>query len=114
MNSTHKKYKKSKRPSMTAEEAQWFSRISKANIALCLAHFDCGCSPYTDLYTFKRWKAQGYHVKKGEKGLRLPLIKTIDSEIGEPVEKLFCSSHVFCKHQVELDSEQRAEEHRTQ
>jgi len=111
MQSTHKTYKKSKRPPMTAEEARSFERISKGNISLCLAHFTCGCSPYTDLYTYKRWKAQGYHVIKGEHGLKLPLIKTIDSEIGEPREKLFCSSFVFCRHQVESDADQRAEEH---
>jgi len=114
MLSTHKNHRKSKRPQMSEAEAKQFSRISEANINLCLHHFDCGCSPYTDLYTYKRWKAQGYHVKKGEHGLRLPLVKTLDNEIGEPVEKLFCRSVVFCRHQVERDEAQRNEEHREQ
>jgi len=114
MLSTHKNHRKSKRPQMSEQEAKHFNRISEANIKLCMAHFDCGCSPYTDLYTFKRWKAQGYHIKKGEHGLRLPLVKTLDNEIGEPVEKLFTSSIVFCRHQVERDEAQRREEHREQ
>ena len=65
----------------------------------------CGCQAYEKVFTFNRWKAQGFSVKRGEKSISLPLVRNVESEDEETGEvkthKLLASSHVFCRCQVE-------------
>jgi len=91
---------------MSAEQARQFDAISVANYAAVKAAFEtCGCEPYEDVFTFNRWKAQGYFVRRGEHGVRLPIIKTRayqDEETDEEkTVRITGASHVFCRHQVE-------------
>ena len=43
------------------------------------AFAECGCEPYADVFTFNRWKAQGYFVRRGEHGVRLPIVPSAAS-----------------------------------
>ena len=91
---------------MSAEQARQFDGVSVANYAAAKAAFEaCGCEPYADVFTFNRWKAQGYFVRRGEHGVRLPIIKARayeDKETGEEkTARILGASHVFCRHQVE-------------
>jgi hypothetical protein len=64
------------------------------------------CRAYEDIFTFARWRAQGFCVRKGEKGTRISTfipIKRIDKEGDEKVvAKRRKTAVVFCRHQVEL------------
>ena len=44
---------------MTAAEAVTFERYSPTNAAIVSASLPCGCEPYQDVFTFRRWIAQG-------------------------------------------------------
>lgn len=89
------------RRKMTAEEAQSFGRFSIGNAMTVKMSRPCGCEPYKDVFTFKRWIAQGFCVKKGEKAIRLAMVKEVeDKENSEKVRRVLGSSAVFCRHQV--------------
>ena len=89
---------------MTAEQAQSFQGYSATNASLVRQGLDCGCEPYIDVFTFKRWRAQGYHVNRGEQSIRLPVIiqqEVKDQETGEiRPRKIMSNVPVFCCHQV--------------
>lgn len=89
---------------MSPEQARTFEGFSIMNVAKVVEALSCECSPYHDVFTFNRWRAQGLFVKKGEHGIRLPLVKTFlnkDKKTGEEkVIKIPCSSTVFCRCQV--------------
>lgn len=97
------------RPQMTAIEARTFKTFSVSNattITEALQAKGCTtCQPYEDVYTFNRWKALGYHVKKGEHGMRIPVINEVEKEDQASgkvsTRKLFHTSAVFCRCQVE-------------
>jgi hypothetical protein len=88
---------------MTKEQATQFNRFSLMNALTVANLLPCGCEPYKDVFTFKRWIAQGYCIKKGEHGIRIPVIgqsvKT-DQTGQEITKKYFTNSAVFCRHQV--------------
>ena len=88
-----------KREKMTAGEAVTFSRYSVFNAATVRHTLTCGCEPYKDVFTFGRWIAQGFGVNKGEKSIKLPVVRTEDKEDGTTA-KIFHNSPVFCRHQV--------------
>lgn len=116
---------------MTASEARHFEKISEASATQVMAAFDCGCEPYSDVFTFRRWKAQGFHVRKGEKSFRLatyvkprPRLECVNEHrwtlkgdgptdcptCGRPGHTLEQDRElmprnvpVFCRHQVEED-----------
>ena len=95
------------RPTMTAQEATNFSGISLANAALVESTFECDCQAYVDIFTYKRWIAQGMQVAKGSKAVRPPrwlVVERKDRDSGEvktiPI-KIAGHSAVFCRHQVE-------------
>ncbi len=106
------KSKSDKKP-MTADEARSFSRYSAANATIALLELkargvcDGTCNPYENIYTFNRWKAQGYTVKKGEHGVGLGIIiPTTKTEVKDGVEVVTesgrpWSTTVFCFHQVQ-------------
>jgi len=89
---------------MTPTEATTFNRFSIYNALTVSNSLPCGCIPYQDVYTFNRWKAQGFIVKKGEHGVRIPVIGTNikhDEKTGQDVTKKYIStSAVFCRCQV--------------
>jgi antirestriction protein ArdC len=75
------------RAPMTAAEAATFDRLSPANYATlaAAAHaHGCACVPYVDFFTFRRWRALGRHVRRGEHGIALPLVMgPEETETGE-------------------------------
>lgn len=92
--------KVAQRPKMTRDEAVSFGRYSVANAITVKASLACGCEPYEDVFTFRRWIALGMMVCKGQKAIKIPtIIHTEDEETGE-TRKLFHTSAVFCRCQV--------------
>ena len=91
---------------MTPDEAKTFDRFSPINFAIVTSSLPCGCVPYRDVFTYKRWKAQGLQVKRGERGIKIgtyaPITKK-DEDTGEVkiIGKRPWTSAVFCRHQVE-------------
>ena len=90
---------------MNATEAKTFEHKSIWNAATVEELRPCGCKAYKDIFTYKRWQAQGFQVMKGEVGTRITTFKTIyktDEETGEkiPVGKRPWTSVVFCRCQV--------------
>ncbi len=97
------------RPAMTADEATTFDRYSVSNAAQLTAAAEargCHCEPYADWYTFGRWRAQGFHVRRGEHSTRIatfaPITRT-DPDTGEVtvIGSRPWTSHVFCRCQVD-------------
>ena len=93
---------------MNEQEAKSFTGYSMANaliVAAAAAKRGCQCQPYEDWYTYKRWLAQGYQVKRGEHGVRLStfveMTKTDDEGNKVNVGKRPWTSIVFCRCQVE-------------
>ena len=95
---------RAKRPQMSAQQATMFDRFSVGNAVMAESALDCGCKAYETIFTYNRWKAQGYQVIRGQKAVHLPMVKEVerDAENGETkTKRIFTSSSVFCKHQVE-------------
>lgn len=93
------------RQTMTAEQAQTFEHESAQSAATVAEQLDCECEPYTDVFTFNRWKAQGFSVRKGEKAHRVtgyvPKV-TKDATTGEERKQLIPRVNcVFCRCQVD-------------
>jgi phage terminase large subunit-like protein len=76
---------------MSATQAKTFNHFSEQNTAIVESVLKCGCIPYVDVFTFDRWKAQGFIVRLHEHGIKLPVIiqdeKTKDN--GDKVIKKF-------------------------
>jgi len=92
---------------MTRDEAVTFERHSMTN-ALLLADAaqarGCDCKPYRDWFTYRRWLAQGYQVRKGEHGVRLGVIIATEreDEDGNKVTRTRpWGTTVFCRCQVD-------------
>jgi len=91
-----------------AEDARQFSHFSIHNaVQAQLACPDATCEAYKDIFTFKRWKAQGFVVRKGEKGTRITtwITKTNKDDEGKVtvIGKRPKVAIVFCRHQVESE-----------
>jgi hypothetical protein len=102
---TSRRNTRSKLPPMTATQATTFDRISVANATAVDAALSCGCVPYETVFTFRRWKAQGMSVVKGEKAIKIPVVKDVestDADTGEVTKskRVFGTAAVFCKCQV--------------
>ena len=91
------------RPPMTGDDAKAFSRFSIVNasiLATAAVERGCQCQPYEDWFTFNRWIAQGFGVKKGEHGTRISTyVETVDEKTGE-ARSFPHTSVVFCRCQV--------------
>ena len=93
---------------MNAIEARTFARHSEVNariLSAAAAEKGCTCQPYVDWFTYRRWKAQGFQVQKGEHGTRLTCYiqtETKDPETGEmvPTGSRPWRSALFCRCQV--------------
>lgn len=89
----------------TADDARRFERgPSVGNMVRVKTELACGCEPYVDVFTFNRWLAQGMVVQRGQKAIRLPVIKsrtTTDEKTGEThCRRWRATSAVFCRCQV--------------
>ena len=94
---------------MTAEQATQFDGHSTQNaliVAMALEERGCtSCLPYQDVFTYNRWKAQGFQVQKGEESIHITTYVptfNVDKNTGEKVQtgKRPRTSCVFCRHQV--------------
>lgn len=95
----------------TPDDARHFDGYSVANAALVLGALTergCSCEPYQDVYTFARWRAQNRTVRRGEHGIRLPVIVTGSREVRDDdgtaqvrAYKLLRTSCVFCRCQTD-------------
>lgn len=90
----------------SAVAAQTFDQFSAANaVALdeAAAQRGCACRAYHDWFTVPRWNAQGFMVKRGEKGTAIQVMVTKPGEDkdGNPVLKTYPKhAYVFCRCQV--------------
>lgn len=108
-----KQAKAQSKPRMTAREARTFVTYSERNAAIVAEAFeDCGCEAYINVYTYNRWKAQGYQVRKGESSTVVEVIVKASFKVQEKDEdgndveltKTYGKKRMmplFCKHQVD-------------
>ena len=94
---------------VTAENARRFGYFSIHNAVTAeLACDEGSCRAYKDIFTFARWRAQGFTVAKGQKGTRITAlvpITTTDQHGNEVVVgKRPKTAVVFCRHQVKAIS----------
>ncbi len=89
---------------ISAEEARTFQHFSLHNAAQAQRACPEGtCQAYRDIFTYRRWRAQGYQVRRGEKGTAVTTwIAT--TRIGENDEPIVVRrpkrTVLFCRHQV--------------
>jgi N-terminal domain of anti-restriction factor ArdC len=99
-------------PRFTPETAREFDRFSVANAVTVKKSLPCGCEPYVDVFTYRRWQAQGFQVQRGQKAIKLPLIykrSETDPKTGERTEsRRVGRSAVFCRCQVNPIERQRS------
>ena len=94
------------RPTLTPEAARSFERHSTKNATIlsdAAALRGCGCKPYKDWFTFKRWLAQDRCVQKGQKGTKLSVIITMDKDADDGTvtqTRRPWRSSVFCRCQT--------------
>lgn len=89
-----------------AEDARRFNHFSIHNAVQAQLACPTGeCEAYKDIFTFRRWKQQGWLVRKGEKGTRITtwilITKTDDNGTKKVTGKRPRVAVVFCRHQVE-------------
>ena len=91
-------------PTFTPETARRFDRYSAANAVAITQALSCDCQPYQDVFTYRRWKAQGFQVQRGEAAIRLPLVyqrTERDPKTGqEKTTRRHGRSALFCRCQV--------------
>lgn len=81
------------------------SAASEMFLATVAESKGCTCKAYVDWYTYRRWQALGFQVRKGEKGTSLPVYMSAEvtnAETHETTTKTFQKrTHVFCRCQVD-------------
>jgi len=89
---------------LSAEEARSFQHFSVQNAAQAQQACPEGtCEAYRDIFTYRRWRAQGCQVLKGQSGTPVTtwITTTRVDEDGEPVTVRRAKRTVlFCRHQV--------------
>jgi hypothetical protein len=88
-----------------AEGARRFGHFSIHNAVTAeLACEEGTCRAYEDIFTFARWRVQGFYVRKGERGTRIttliPIKGTNEQGNEVVVGKRLKTAVVFCRHQV--------------
>ena len=87
---------------MTAEDARTFPHFSVHNaVQAQLACPEGTCQAYQDIFTYRRWRAQGYAVRKGQKGTAVTTWVTTKGRRDEEPTRRPKRAVVFCRHQVE-------------
>jgi hypothetical protein len=89
-----------------AKGARDFTYFSIHNaVQAQLACPEGSCEAYKDIFTFRRWKAQGFFVRRGEKGTRITTwiekVETDEERNEKATGKRPKVAVVFCRHQVE-------------
>ncbi len=94
----------------TPDQARSFDRQSWHNAAMAAQVLvDRGtckgeCVPYQDIFTYERWRAQGFQVKRGEHGVKLSVLvhRTREDDDGNTVDySVPQTTAVFCRCQVD-------------
>ena len=90
----------------SGEDARRFNHFSIHNAVQAQLACPTGeCEAYKTIFTFRRWKQQGFLVLKGEKGTRIttwiPTTKTDDNGTKTITGKRPKVAIVFCRHQVD-------------
>ena len=88
---------------MTKNKATQFDHTSLTSEMMIAEHFECGCEAYKDVFTYRRWKAQGKQVQKGQKGFKLQVFvkKEWEDKEGNKNWKTYPkTTTVFCRCQV--------------
>lgn len=100
--------RRAKAPKMTPEQAKRFERgVSLQSYAQVVEQVECGCEPYVDVFTYRRWQAQGFQVRKGEKAKKfaswVPVGETAEDEPDNGKRKglIARTLSVFCRCQVD-------------
>ncbi len=75
-----KRKRTTKRPDMTPHQARTFQTYSAENATTVVMNLECGCEPYVEVFTYNRWKAQGFQVQKGMKSIKIPVYGTSTGE----------------------------------
>ena len=92
---------------LSSEDARSFEHFSVHNaVQAQMACPEGSCEAYRDIFTFRRWRAQGYVVRKGEHGTTITTwipTSTRNKTEGEeqPTRRRPKRAVVFCRHQVE-------------
>ena len=89
---------------MSASEALDFHHFSVHNaLQAQLACPEASCEAYRDIFTRRRWRAQGYRVRKGEQGTVITtwIARPPADDDGEKPVRHPKRVFVFCRHQVE-------------
>ena len=89
---------------MSAKEARDFHHFSVHNaVQAQLACPRASCEAYRDIFTRRRWQAQGYAIRKGETGTAITTWILTPSREGGDEKPLRRPKRVlvFCRHQVE-------------
>lgn len=87
---------------MTAEEARTFPHFSVHNaVRAQLACPEGICQAYQDIFTYRRWRAQGYAVRKGEHGTAVTTWITTNGRRDDKPRTRPKRAVLFCRHQVE-------------
>jgi hypothetical protein len=92
-----------KRKRLTSDEARTLDTTLTKNALIVATTLECRCEPYRDVFTFRRWLAQGQAVRQGEKGLRLLYIGNEEQEGPDgtvEMKRVKSRSVVFCRCQV--------------
>lgn len=94
------------RATFTADAARAFTAKSLANAAYIRGQLACDCEPYADVFTYRRWQAQGQQVRRGEKGIKIPVVKTVEGADDDDAprkrdRRILGSASVFCRCQVD-------------
>ena len=89
-----------------ADDARRFNHFSIHNAVQAQLACPTGeCEAFKSIFTFRRWKQQGWVVRKGEKGTRIttwiPTTKTDENGTKTVTGKKPRAAIVFCRHQVE-------------
>lgn len=91
-------------PQMSAQEARSFDRFSVHNAVQAQQACPEGtCQAYRDIFTYRRWRAHGYQVRRHEKGT--PVLTWIAMTRVDENGELFIVRRakrtvLFCRHQV--------------
>jgi len=103
--------KRTFKPKMTPIEAITFEHESPMNMLMFYEFQEqnnelrdedsyCTCEPYQDVFTYNRWKAQGYQVRRGEHGCKVTTWVPKDKD--NPDAGVFPrNATVFCRCQVD-------------
>ena len=91
---------------MTADEARDFGHFSVHNaVQAQMACPEGSCEAYRDIFTFRRWHAQGFVVRKGENGTTvttwIPTNVRTDDDGRQTMRRRPKRAVLFCRHQVE-------------